>query len=84
MLSPLVFAFGMVGVAKLLLLQPSGFTYTVAAIVSGFVVFWVIDPKLRAVSTDYEAKQARYLQQLERRLHLEYGDRLDMSSGAEG
>jgi hypothetical protein len=82
-LSPIVFALGMLGVAKLLLLQPSGITYTLGAVLCAFTVFWVIDPKLRAVSADYEAKQARYLQQLERRLHLEYGDRLDMPSGTE-
>ena len=32
------------------------------------MIYWVIDPKLRAVSTEYEAQQARYVQQLERRL----------------
>ena len=75
-LSPLVFGIGMIGLAKLLLLQPSGFTLTAAALVGGFVVYWVIDPKLRAVSADYEAKQAQYLERLERQLHWEYGDAL--------
>jgi hypothetical protein len=40
------------------------------------VIYWVIDPKLRAVSQEYEAKQVQYLEVLERRLHWEYGDQL--------
>jgi SSS family solute:Na+ symporter len=82
-LSPLVFGVGMIGLAKLLLLQPSGFTLTAAAVVIGLVVYWVIDPKLRAVSTDYEAKQAQYLERLERRLHWEYGDALGTTARTE-
>ena len=31
-------------------------------------IYWVIDPKLRAVSREYEARQARYVEQLEQRL----------------
>jgi hypothetical protein len=78
-----VFGVGMIGLAKLLLLQPSGFTLTAAAVVIGLVVYWVIDPKLRAVSTDYEAKQAQYLERLERRLHWEYGDALGTTARTE-
>jgi Na+/proline symporter len=82
-LSPVVFALGMVGLAKLLLLQTSGLTLTLTAVAAGLLVFWVIDPKLRAVSVDYEQKQARYLEQLERRLHWEYGDALDLNLARE-
>jgi Na+/proline symporter len=79
-LSPIVFALLMIGLAKLLLLQPSGFTMTLLGVAGGFTVYWVIDPKLRAVSAEYETKQASYLAELERRLHLEYGDQLQLVS----
>jgi hypothetical protein len=67
-LSPIVYALLMIGVTKLLLLQTSGFTLTLAAIVGAGVIYWVIDPKLRAVSTDYESRQATYLETLERQI----------------
>ncbi len=84
LLSPLVFGVGMIGLTKLLLLQPSGFTLTAGAVVGALVMYWVIDPKLRAVSTEYEAKQAQYLELLERRLHWEYGDALSTGARREG
>jgi Na+/proline symporter len=67
-LSPLVFAALMIGVTKLLLLQPGGLWLVLGAIVGTVVIYWVIDPKLRAVSAEYEAQQARYVEQLEKRL----------------
>ncbi|MDH3455553.1 MAG: Na+:solute symporter [Gemmatimonadota bacterium] len=79
-LSPVVFGLLMIGVAKLLLLQASGLTMTLLGLAGGYAVYWVIDPKLRAVSVEYEAKQTAYLAELERRLHIEYGDRLPSTS----
>jgi hypothetical protein len=76
-LSPIVFGAIMIGVAKLILLQPAGLLLTLCGAALSVVIYWVIDPKLRAVSQEYEAKQAKYLEVLERRLHWEYGDRLD-------
>jgi SSS family solute:Na+ symporter len=67
-LSPLVFAALMLGVTKLLLLQPGGLWLLLGAVIGTVVIYWVIDPKLRAVSTEYEAQQARYVEQLEKRL----------------
>jgi hypothetical protein len=65
-LSPLVMASFMLGVASLLLLQPSGVWLTAGALLGSGLIYWVIDPKLRAVSADYEVKQAAYLEDLER------------------
>ena len=67
-LSPLVFAALMIGVTKLLLLQPGGLLLVLGAVGGAGVIYWVIDPKLRAVSREYEAKQAAYVEQLEQRL----------------
>lgn len=67
-LSPVVFALLMIGVTKLLLLQPGGVLMVIAAVVLSGVIYWVIDPKLRAVSAEYEARQEAYVKQLEARL----------------
>jgi SSS family solute:Na+ symporter len=67
-LSPLVMAALMIGVTKVLLLQAGGFMLLVFALVGSGVIYWVIDPKLKAVSTDYEAQQEEYVRQLEQRL----------------
>jgi Na+/proline symporter len=67
-LSPLVYAALMIGVTKVLLLQPGGILLVVAAVLGTLAIYWVIDPKLRAVSTDYEAQQEEYVKQLEQRL----------------
>ena len=76
-LSPIVMASFMLGVAALLLLQPGGLTMTVGAVLGTFLIYWIIDPKLRAVSADYEERQAAYLEDLER------GVRWEKPTGAE-
>jgi hypothetical protein len=67
-LSPLVFAGLMIGITRLLLLQLDGLWLLLGAILGAGLIYWVIDPKLRAVSSEYEAQQAQYIQQLEQRL----------------
>lgn len=67
-LSPLVFAALMLGVTKLLLMQTGGLLLLLGAVGGAGLIYWVIDPKLRAVSSEYEAKQAAYVEQLEQRL----------------
>jgi Na+/proline symporter len=66
-LSPAVFAGLLFGLTKLLLLQWSGLWMVLGAVAGSLAIYWVIDPKLRAVSVEYEARQGRYLQDLERR-----------------
>jgi Na+/proline symporter len=70
-LSPIVYALIIIGVARLLLGQLDGVLITLSALVGAFLLYWVIDPKLRAVSVDYEAKQAQYLEELERSVRWE-------------
>lgn len=67
MLAPLAYALIMVGLAWLLLARPGGLLLTAAAFACAALLYWVIDPKLRAVSREYERNQARYLETLERR-----------------
>ncbi|MFH2053053.1 MAG: sodium:solute symporter family protein [bacterium] len=67
-LSPLAMAGLMIGVTKSLLLQPGGLLVLISAIACIFLIYWIIDPKLRAVSVEYESQQASYVEQLEQRL----------------
>jgi hypothetical protein len=70
-LSPVIYALVMIGVARLFLGHPAGFGLTALAVLLTFALYWVIDPKLKAVSAEYEQKQATYLDELERGLRWE-------------
>ena len=72
-LSPLVMAGLMLGVTKALLLQPGGVLILVTAVAGMFLIYWIIDPKLRAVSREYESQQAGYVAELEQRLRWRDG-----------
>ena len=66
--SPIVFGCMLIGLTKLLLLQPDGIWLVLAAVAGMGIIYWVIDPKLRAVSEEYERAQSRYLDDLEHRV----------------
>jgi hypothetical protein len=68
-LAPVVYALTMVGVATALLGQASGVNMLFGALFIGGAIYWVIDPKLRAISEEYEERQAEYLEDLERSMH---------------
>jgi antibiotic biosynthesis monooxygenase (ABM) superfamily enzyme len=53
------------GSALTLLAQPLGYLILGASLVTTLLLYYVIDPKLRAVSTDYESKQKEYLARIE-------------------
>lgn len=65
-ISPIAYATIMVGLALSLLLLKEGFLIFGIGIVLTFILHWVIDPKLRAVSEEYEKKQKEYLERLEK------------------
>jgi hypothetical protein len=67
-LSPVVYGCVLFGLVRLLLSQPSGGLLLVAAALGAWIVYWVIDPKLRAVSVDYEQRQADYTAELARKM----------------
>ena len=73
-LSPIAMALGMVGTANVFLGRFSGAWQLGLAVVFTLVIFWVIDPKLRAVSVEYEQQQARYLARLERQMRWHAAD----------
>ncbi len=65
-ISPLAYAFLMVGLALLLFLQVWGFISFLLGVILTVLLHLIINPKLKAISSDYEKKQQEYLQRLER------------------
>ena len=55
----------MAGVAMSVLLIPIGFIILTIGIVAALIMYWIIDPKLRSISAEYEKKEKDYLLQLE-------------------
>ena len=55
----------MVGVAMSVLLIPIGFIILTIGIVAALIMYWIIDPKLRSISAEYEKNEKDYLLQLE-------------------
>ena len=55
----------MVGAAMSALLIPIGFVILIIGILSALIMYWIIDPKLRSISAEYEKNEKDYLLQLE-------------------
>jgi len=64
-LSALSYGLIIIGGTLSLLADPAGYLALAAGIVLAGLMYWVIDPKLRAVSTEYEKRQAQFLERLE-------------------
>jgi hypothetical protein len=64
-LSMLGYLLIIVGGTLSLLGSVAGYVTLALGVGASALMYWVIDPKLRAVSADYEAKQKRYLERLE-------------------
>lgn len=60
-----------VGVALSGLLLTAGFIVLGISVVLIALMHWVIDPKLKTISREYEKKQKSYLEQLERSVRWE-------------
>lgn len=65
-ISPLVYVLLAVGTALSLFLLWYGWVILIAALLLLFLMIWIIDPKLKAISEDYELKQKKYLEDLEK------------------
>jgi hypothetical protein len=63
--APAGYIFISIGLALVLLLKPIGWVYLIIGIVSTLVMYFVMDPKLRAVSDEYERRQAEFLKHVE-------------------
>jgi hypothetical protein len=65
-LSPLIYFLLALGVALSLLLLWYGWVILGVSIILLVVMIKIIDPKLKAISQDYEVKQKEYLEELEK------------------
>jgi hypothetical protein len=63
-----------VGTPYAFLLQPIGFLLLVLGVSVGGFVLWFIGPKLDAVSAEFEKRQRKYLENLERIMRWEDTD----------
>ncbi len=70
-ISPLAYIFLTVGIGLSLFLLPIGYVTLAIGIVLTIVMHWVIDPKLKVLSGEYEKRQRRYLEELERKARWE-------------
>ena len=66
LLSVLAYITITVGSALSFLLLTSGFIILGIGILLTLLMYWVIDPKLKMISSEYEKKQKEYLLQLEK------------------
>ncbi len=60
-----------IGTALSFLLLPVGFIILASGIAACLIMFWIINPKLKVISADYERKQKEYLIQLEKSVKWE-------------
>jgi Na+/proline symporter len=60
-----------IGIAGTLLLKPWGFVCLVASVFCGWLMFRVIDPKLKALSLAFEGNQSGYLDRVNRKTRWE-------------
>ncbi len=65
-LSPLVYIAIIIGTALSVFLFTVGFIILGVGLVLGILMFYIIDPKLKTVSEEYEKKQKSYLEDLEK------------------
>jgi len=73
-LSALAYILLTIGIGLSLLLLPVGFISLGAGLLLTFLMHWVIDPKLKKISSEYEKKQHEYLEELERKVRWEEQD----------
>ncbi len=74
-ISPICYILLTIGLALSLLLQTSGYVMLIVGIALTVVMHWIIDPKLKAISKDYERKEQEYLRQLEAQVRWQNPDR---------
>ena len=70
-LSPLAYLALAVGIALALLMKLIGFLILIAAVILIILMIYVIDPKLKSISQEYEKKQKKYLEDLEKIIRWE-------------
>jgi len=64
-MAPVSYIFVSLGLVLTILLRPIGWVYLIIGIAATLLMYFVIDPKLRAVSDEYERRQAEFLKHVE-------------------
>lgn len=70
-ISPIIYMLLTIGIGLSALLIPIGFILLAAAIVLILLMIYIINPKLTAVSEEYEKKQKQYLNELDKKMKWE-------------
>ena len=70
-ISPIIYFLLTLGVALSALLIPVGFLLLILGILLIVIMVYIINPKLRVISEDYEKKQKKYLEELEKKVKWE-------------
>lgn len=70
-LSPICYVLLMIGTVYCFLLNLWGFIILAFGILLTWLMHWIIDPKLKVISSEYEKKQLEYLEILERQARWE-------------
>ncbi len=70
-ISPIIYFLLTLGVALSALLIPVGFLLLILGILLIVVMVYIINPKLAVISEDYEKKQKKYLEELEKKVKWE-------------
>jgi ABC-type transport system involved in cytochrome bd biosynthesis fused ATPase/permease subunit len=65
-ISPLIYVLLALGTMLSLFMLWYGWVILGASLILLLVMIWIIDPKLKAISEDYEKKQKHYLEDLEK------------------
>ncbi len=65
-ISPLIYVLLLLGIAFSLLLLWYGWVILGVSLILLLIMIKIIDPKLKAISEDYEMKQKKYLEDLEK------------------
>lgn len=64
-LSAIAYTNTLVGLALSCLFIPIGFVILALGLACAAYMFWIIDPKLKVISSEFENKQKEYLKRLE-------------------
>ena len=65
-LSSLSYILITMGLSMSLFLLPMGYILLALGIIAAILMFWIINPKMDAISGEYEKKQREYLNELEK------------------
>lgn len=71
-ISPLCYILLTLGTALTIFMLVSGYVMLGVGVVLTILLHWVIDPKLKAISSEYETKQQQYLTELEAKVRWEH------------